>query len=152
MPVRYNSSISGFSPRSGLLDIENCVCICDADQGCCHENEMKDCSKDESVKRDLPKASSPNVSPNFLFNSSQLAVPHSCLYSGSRFSGSQISKGSSYQVEVIFQVCLFLEKKYRECLFTNQVHLECRRSKFIFMWLSNDKGTHGRVPNNDDIF
>jgi hypothetical protein len=36
--------------------------------------------------------------------SNQPGLPHSLLYSGSRFQGQQKSKGNSYDVEVVLQV------------------------------------------------
>lgn len=39
-------------------------------------------------------------------NSQQPGVTTSLLYSGSKFQGHQKSKGNSYDVEVILQVCL----------------------------------------------
>jgi hypothetical protein len=40
-------------------------------------------------------------------NSKQPGVTKSLLYNGSRFQGSQKSKGNSYDVEVVLQVSLF---------------------------------------------
>ncbi|KAJ6220055.1 hypothetical protein RDWZM_005867 [Blomia tropicalis] len=101
-----------------MLDIdENCVCI--GDDGCCqHENGSKlnaNTNDDGSIKNQAIKSNSSHnqdkhkskktilCNPPPLINSSQLGVAQSTLYNGSKFYGTQASKGSNYQVEVIFQ-------------------------------------------------
>lgn len=116
MPVRYNSNLSGFSPQ--MLDNmdDNCACICE--DACCHENVIENSGNgDTTLKSVIKSTASVNkqkVKKSMLFcpppliHSSQLGVTHSLLYSGSKFGGSQKSKGNSYEVEVIFQVNLFI--------------------------------------------
>ncbi len=44
------------------------------------------------------------LKPNLPENNSSISTYRSLLYSGSKFSGSQKSKGNSYDVEVVLQV------------------------------------------------
>jgi hypothetical protein len=44
------------------------------------------------------------LKPNLPENNSSIGTYRSLLYSGSKFSGSQKSKGNSYDVEVVLQV------------------------------------------------
>lgn len=46
-----------------------------------------------------------DITPRPPANSKQLGVTGSILYSGSKFQGYQRSKGNSYEVEVVLQVC-----------------------------------------------
>lgn len=87
-------------------------------------------------------------------NSKQLGVTKTLLYNGSKFDGSQKSKGNSYAVEVVLQVSSSSPEwkahlgqlrvwrgNYKTCLFLF-VGLARRRRKFVSMWLPENYRTH----------
>lgn len=113
MPVKYNSQISSNFTQQMLHNIDdNCDCICEDE--CCHEkNNIKANDEVVSYQNMIKSSNSTGINkqkikptlfcPPPLIHSSQLGITHSLLYSGSKFGGSQKSKGNSYDVEVIFQ-------------------------------------------------
>lgn len=54
-------------------------------------------------------------------NSKQLGVHNTLLYNGSRFKGSQKSKGNSYEVEVVLQVSESAANQMMRCAITTKV-------------------------------
>lgn len=91
--------------------------------------------------------------------SKQLGFPKTLLYNGSKFEGSQKSKGNSYAVEVVLQVNFFLRLSTRKCqVFAMIMQIlefiivsACWRRKFISVWVFENYWSHVRVSNADDI-
>lgn len=107
--------------------------------------------------------------------SKQLGFPKTLLYNGSKFEGSQKSKGNSYAVEVVLQVCSLKKKKiflsvYRDftyervpmctcAWFDNDnnmfvlllVFVACWWREFIFVWLFEDYRAHIRISHAHHI-
>lgn len=65
-----------------------------------------------------------DITPRPPANSKQLGVTGSILYSGSKFQGFQRSKGNSYEVEVVLQVCTLMFAIY-------VLYVSCTLHKFI---------------------
>lgn len=84
--------------------------------------------------------------------SKQLGFPKTLLYNGSKFEGSQKSKGNSYAVEVVLQVCMvngilywFLINSFFHLFsfsLSTSLFLACGRREFIFMRLFKNIRTH----------
>lgn len=110
--------------------------------------------------------------------SKQLGFPKTLLYNGSRFEGSQKSKGNSYAVEVVLQVNvhniywslgivwiwwslyhkLLLHNAVRICMHASTdlfrfrcISVACWRRKLLFVWLLKNQWTHIWISNVNDI-
>lgn len=91
--------------------------------------------------------------------SKQLGFPKTLLYNGSKFEGSQKSKGNSYAVEVVLQVPTIITYGNQTILYCDNNNLiiylnvisACRWREFILVWLFEDHRTHIRVSHAHNI-
>ena len=131
MPVRQNAAgLPGqYGSSNPHLTLDDEPCLCESEHCCHHDPNLKQKNADGDTEDDgiedeksilagkngsklLDNSEDGKVTlffPPPLAHSCQPGVLSSALYSGSKFCGCQKSKDSSYDVEVVFKVCSFLE-------------------------------------------
>lgn len=73
-------------------------------------------------------------------------MPRSLLFNGSRFVGSQKSKGNCYDVEVVLQVRTVISLES-----SNDLFLARGRGKRVLMWVFDDQRSHRRLSSFDYV-